>query len=158
MIKKEYLIVQPEVISGIGENTTGNNLGSQDQITNLHIEMEDWLGDDLMECFPCYIVTENFKKIFSEKKNSGYIFDDLEITFGEYFEDNFQLEVDLPKFYWLKITGIKNDSDVFIDEKLKLNVSNQFLDILKKEVSIKHLEINPQKTDTDDFLANLFKK
>ena len=57
-----YKIIQPEVIVGLGEKTEFLEKEAPFKtITKLHIKLEDWLGDDLMECFPCYIITENLK-------------------------------------------------------------------------------------------------
>lgn len=152
-MKNEYTVVQPEVIVGLGDNTTGIP-DHQDQIIHLHIHLEDWLGDDLVECFPCYLVTENLKNLLEKSKLSGFEFYDVEITLDEYFFENFRLAIDLPTFYWFKV--IEKDQDVFIDDNLKLNVSNFFLSFIKKNASIKHMDIDPQRTDTDDFLDNLF--
>lgn len=60
---KNYKILQPEIIVGIGDNTLFLEKDPPFRtIKRLHIELENWLGDDLKECFPCYIITENLKK------------------------------------------------------------------------------------------------
>jgi hypothetical protein len=156
---ENYYIIQPEVIVGIGDNTSGADINDQFGITHLHIKLEDWLGDDLVEVFPCYLITETLKKKLEANMFSGYEFGEVEITKDEYFHNNYQLKKPLPQFYWLIIKGKKNADDIFLDTKFKLNVSPDFLKFLKSDsLSSKYLEINPPLTENDDFLEELFKK
>jgi len=108
----KYNKIVPEVIVGLGEHT--EYYQDLKSIKKLHIDLEDWLGDDLMKCHPAYIVTENLKNGLQSHKFNGFQFDDIEVTKGEHFEDNFQLDISLPKFYWMKITGKKDDDDLYI--------------------------------------------
>jgi hypothetical protein len=100
---KEYLIVRPEVIVGIGGNTeyypTEFIEGKKRLVTKLHIQLEDWLGDDLMEIYPCYIVTQQLKEALENNSFIGFTFAGIEVTEDEYFEDNYQLEKPRPDFF-----------------------------------------------------------
>ena len=56
VLMKKYNKIFPEVIVGLGDNIeyypTEFIEGQKRLITKFHIKLEDWLGDDLMECFP----------------------------------------------------------------------------------------------------------
>jgi hypothetical protein len=157
-IVKKYNIIQPEVIVGIGENTEGEDINDHEGISHLHINLEDWLGDDLVEVFPCYLVTEKLKNNLESSQFTGYSFNDVELTKDEYFSDNYQLNKALAKFYWLKINGREGTDDLFIGEKFKLQVSAEFLLFLKSKIfQTDYLDINPSTTENDEFLDELFK-
>ena len=151
-----YVIVKPEVIVGMGENTTGSDIHNQNGIDSLHINLEDWLGDDLVEVFPCFLVTQSLFEELTKQQFSGFEIDYVEVTKDDYFENNYQLEKPLPTFYWLIINGKKGKDDFFIDENLNLNISLRVLNLLKRNFSINYLETNPVRNETDDFLDRLF--
>jgi len=151
-----YLTVQPEVIVGLGDKT---EFKEKDQpfktVTKLHIDLEDWLGDDLMECYPCYIVTEKLKKLLDTSNFKGFDTSEMEVTRAEYFDDNYHQNKPLPKFYWLQINGIKNTADIYVDENNNLNVGDTFLSFLKSNVTLKYLEIEPKRNEFDDILDQM---
>lgn len=153
---KEYKKIQPEVIVGLG-----NDIEFLEQkppfktVINLHIDLEDWLGDDLMECNSCYIITEQLKNELDNTEYTGFEFDDIEITLGEYFKENYNLKKDLPNFYWLKVIGKKDVDDLYIGEDSMLYVSNVFLDFLIKKFSVNYLEIEPERDEFDDLLDRM---
>lgn len=49
-------LLEPEVAGGLGENSTFNSKG---EVEFLHYEFQGWLGDELLESTPCFIVTES---------------------------------------------------------------------------------------------------
>lgn len=128
----KYIKIEPEVIVGMGEDTNIDTSASPPVVTKLHINLEDWLGDDLMENYPVFIITERLKSDLETTAFSGYSIEDLKLTFDEYFENNYQLEKKVPKFYWMIISGIKGKDDFYIDESQILNVSSEALSFLKK--------------------------
>jgi hypothetical protein len=156
-----YDVLQPEVVVGLGDNTTGLDINDPAVIEKLHVNFEDWLGDDLIEVFPCYLVTEKLKTLLTQTDISGYEIKDVEVTKDDYFSNNYQLSLPLPKFYWLKINGIEGVSDLFINTEFKLSASHKFLQVLKTKtngIASQYLEINPSRSETDDFLDDLFSK
>ena len=88
----KYIKIEPEVIVGLGEDTKINKSNYPPIVNYLHINLEDWLGDDLMENFPVFIITEYLKSSLETTRFSGYTIKDLKLTFDEYFESNYQLE------------------------------------------------------------------
>lgn len=153
---KEYKKIQPEVIIGLGGNTEFSEQQPPFKtVLNLHIELEDWLGDDLMECHPCYIVTEPLKNYLEGAGFTGFEFADIEVTRGEYFGDNCQVDKALPRFYWLRITGKENADDLFIGKGYTLFASDVFINCLKNKFSVNHLAIEPERDELDDLLDKM---
>ena len=137
---KKYDKILPEVIVGLG-SLTEYEAGST-SIKKLHILLEDWLGDDLMTCHPVYIVTENLKNGLQNQKFKGFEFEDMTVTEDEYFENNFQLDIPLPKFYWMKIVGKEGEDDLYLSKYLMADIG--FVNYLKQNFRTKFLDVNPE--------------
>jgi hypothetical protein len=152
-----YKVIQPEVIVGLGDKTVFvEAVAPFKTVAKLHVELEDWLGDDLMECYPCYLVTEDLKDKLSQSDIKGYVIEPMQLTKNEYFANNYRLEKKLPKFYWLKIVGLKDrGDDMYIGEEKALFASDKLLDFLKKQATIKYMEVDPQKNEFDDLLDQM---
>lgn len=153
---KNYITIQPEVIVGLGGNTEFSEKSQPFKtVIKLHIDLEDWLGDDLMECFPCYIITENLKKALENSSYKGFEIKEMEVTKAEYFDDNYHQNKPLPKFYWLQINGKRNISDIYINENNNLNIGDNFLSFLQKNATLSYLDIEPERNEFDDMLDQM---
>ncbi len=150
-----YKKVLPEILLDLGEKTVFDNPGSPTkEIVKLHINIENWLGDDLLWNFPETIVTERLKKDFDQNIFTGFIFDDILITKDIYFYDNYHLNKPLPKFYWMKINGHENIDDFFI-KKSELYISERVYNYIKENYLINNIQIDIQKNEFDDFILSL---
>lgn len=107
ILKMKYIKVEPEVIVGMGEHTVIDNSIYPPKVQNLHINLEDWMGDNLMENFPVYIITERLKKGLQATDFKGFKINNLELTTDEYFFEHYQLKKEIPKFYWLLAKRIR---------------------------------------------------
>jgi hypothetical protein len=151
-----YKVVQPEVIVGIGNDTEfAETVAPFKTVNGLHIDLEDWLGDDLMECHPCYIITEDLKNGLKKTAFSGYTISELKLTKSEYFADNYSVKKKLPVFYWFKINGKVNIDDVYLGDGRSLFLSEKFIKYLKENFTVKYLEIDPQRNEFDDLLDQM---
>jgi hypothetical protein len=151
-----FLEVNPEVIVGLGEKTIFNQQDSQ-IIESLHIELEDWLGDDLMEIYPCFVITEFLEEGLTKMKFTGYEIVSMITTKNEYFDNNYSLDKNLPLFKWIKINGKSYIDDFGIDEKSKkLVLSEKVYHWLKGKFSISFLTVGMD--DADDFLAEFIRQ
>ena len=54
--------LEPEVAGGFGEQTILDNSTHPPDVKWLHYVLDGWLGDDILESFPCYIVTERLRR------------------------------------------------------------------------------------------------
>jgi len=125
-----YKLIEPEVAGGLGEKTQMDNSFFPPLIKNLHYEFEGWLGNDILESFPCYIVTEKLRDGIELEKLTGVSFDKVLISKSETFLELYP-DRELPNFFWAKINGESNRDDFFITEKNGLAISERAYLLLK---------------------------
>ncbi|CAI8733253.1 hypothetical protein [Chryseobacterium sp. IT-36CA2] len=125
-----YKIIEPEVAGGLGKQTQMDNSFFPPLIKNLHYEFEGWIDNDILESFPCYIVTEKLRKGIETEKLTGIIFDEVIISKSETFLELYPSK-ELPTFFWAKISGESNRDDFFITKKNTLTVSERAYLLLK---------------------------
>ena len=126
-----YYYIEPEVSGGLGNNTVADTSVHPPVVSKLHYQFDGWLGDDLLESFPCYIISEKLKTEIDSEKLSGYQVDQIEISKSDQFEELYP-GIELPRFYWLKVTGKAGENDFGIAEDHRLVVSEKALTVLKK--------------------------
>ncbi|KFF18848.1 hypothetical protein [Chryseobacterium sp. JM1] len=134
-----YKLLEPEVAGGLGDKTKIDNSFFPPLIKNLHYEFDGWLGDDILESFPCYIVTEQLRKGIESEYLTGISFDEVLISKSETFLELYP-EKELPNFYWAKIHGEAHKDDFLITEQNTLALSEKAYILLKK-YNIKHADI-----------------
>ncbi len=133
-------VLQPEVPGELGGHTIMDTNVHPPIIKYLHITFQGWLGDELIECFPCFLVSERLKELLSDSDLNGFDFSECEIDTSEEFI-LLQPGVKVPVFYWLKMSD-NPGKDFFINSSLNLQVSERGWALLK-EVSINHCDVNP---------------
>ena len=136
----------------IGDNTVQTK---QNGTQHLHVDLENWFGDDLLETSSLdYVVSERLKLFLEKSDFSGFDFDTIEITKAEYFDDNYDLDIPLPKFYWMKIIGKADKNDFYLESKIDLYCSERLLIKLRELFSLNNLEIDPVKDDELEAFLN----
>lgn len=125
-----YRYIEPEVAGGLGKETIINSSFHPPLIEKLHYEFNGWLGDDILESFPCYIVTERLKNKIESNNLTGVKFDQVTITKSEEFKTLYS-DKELPKFYWAKINGELYVDDFVIGQDYRLLISENAFQILK---------------------------
>ncbi|WP_442601934.1 hypothetical protein [Paenibacillus sp. KN14-4R] len=100
----KLLLLEPEVAGCLGERTT---FDENNRVVYLHYEFEGWLGDELLESSPCFIVTESLARSLDENKLSGIMFEDVEVSTSEEFNELHPNRT-LPSFKRLIPQGIVN--------------------------------------------------
>lgn len=125
-----YYMLSPEVAGGLGERTIMDSSAHPPRVQRLHYEMEGWLGDALLESFPCFIVTSRAKDALIGLSASGCVFDSVEVSKSPTFEELYP-DRQLPPFSWLKIHGRPGADDLGLSEDHRLVVSSRVLDVLK---------------------------
>ena len=58
----EYFYVQPEVAGGLGALTVMDTTTHPPIVSKLHYHFDGWLGNVLLETFPCFIVTDGARQ------------------------------------------------------------------------------------------------
>jgi len=148
-------ILEPEVAGGHGENTIyGTNSEASISISNkvkfLHYEFDGWLGDDLIESTPCFIVTTFLVEKLVNNQITDFEIDECLVSTSEQFRDIYPDKA-LPIFKRLIPKGsieVENDKyknwsghHICISQIGDLVVTEKILDILK-QCLIEHCDIN----------------
>ena len=132
-----YHVVEPEVAGGWGENTVFTRApGTPMVVQKLHYRFDGWLGDELLESTPCYVVTERLAQEIGRAQLTGVRFDEVEVTTSAQFKE-LHPNRQLPKFVWLKVDGKPGQDDFGIAPGLRFVVSERALELLKR-VGISH--------------------
>jgi hypothetical protein len=125
------------VAGGWGKNTVFTRTpGRPTVVHKLHYHFDGWLGDELLESTPCYIVSERLASEIERAQLTGVTFDEVEITTSEQFTVLYPNR-QLPKFVWLKVGGKPGQDDFGVTSGLELVVSNRALELLER-VGVSH--------------------
>ncbi len=137
-----YHIVEPEVAGGWGENTEFTRTPGQPVVVHkLHYQFDGWLGDELVESTPCYIVSEKMAGKLQQAQLTGFALGDVETTMSEQFRELYP-DRELPKFLWLKVAGVPGSDDFGVNSDLQLVVSDRALEALA-DVGISNALVEP---------------
>lgn len=139
-------LLEPEVAGELGEGTSYQNFenvrakGERPIVDKLHYHFTGWLGDELLEATPCFIVTEDLALEFEKNNISGYRFEDVCISSSDEFYEMYP-DRKLPKFKRLVPTGSIyvekgtfrdwTGEDICISQGAYLVVSEKALEILQ---------------------------
>jgi hypothetical protein len=126
-----FRIIEPEVPGGIGIETELDNSTHPPLITKLHIEFEGWLGNDILEIFPCFLISEELKIKISNAALTGINFDQVIVSKSQRFDEVYPNK-QLPTFYWAKINGQLEKNDFAIDDENCLVISELAFRILSE--------------------------
>jgi len=138
-----FKYIEPEVSGGFGEKTELDNSVHPPVVKTLEYEFGGWLGNDIVETFPCYLVTQELKLAIEREKLSGIDFNDVIVTTNETFDELYP-NTKLPKFYWMKTDGKAGEDDFGLGKDFRLVISSKVLGILDG--------FNVSECDFEDFL------
>jgi len=115
----KYFAIEPEVAGGLGRDTVLDRSTHPPVVTKLHYEFQGWLGDEVVESFPCYLISTRLRDVIKKSRFSGVKFSDATVTTSPEFQ---QLHPDatLPEFVWLQVVGKpgKDDFGISADHRL----------------------------------------
>jgi hypothetical protein len=126
-----FFYIEPEVAGGLGENTVLDRSTHPPIVSKLHYCFEGWLGDVLLESFPCFIVTEAAKRELQRLGVTGARFDAVEVTKSSEF-DELNPGKQLPEFVWLRPEGKPGYDDVATADDGRLVLSARALELFRK--------------------------
>jgi hypothetical protein len=127
----KYFILDPEVAGSLGFKTAMDTTVHPPTVASLHFVVDAWLGDDIVQSFPCYLVTEELKTRLKSIKPSGLTFAFAEITASDNFEE-LNHGRKLPELSWMKVTGAPGSDDVGLTADARLVVSERVLAEMKR--------------------------
>lgn len=83
----KHYILEPEVAGALGPRSVVDTSTSPPTVIALDYEFITWLGDDLLEAYPTYIVTERLRTALEQFGGTGYTFADLIVSHSEGFHE-----------------------------------------------------------------------
>lgn len=122
--------VSPEVAGELGDNTEMDSTVHPPKVTRLHYRFEGWLGDDLLEAFPCFLVSAQLATALKLSGLTGWRLSSAEVTKSPEFDDMYP-DRKLPEFLWLQIHG-DQDADFGLSVHHRLEVSDRALELLRR--------------------------
>jgi len=122
-------MLEPEVSGGIGEGTIVDGSTHPPEVTNLNYTFDGWLGDALLETFPCFIVTTDLAKDLEAAVLTGFKCSKVQISQSEQF-DEVCPGLQLPEFLRLELTGRPGIDDFGLSADFRLVASERALVIL----------------------------
>lgn len=126
-----YWRISPEVAGELAEGTQLDTTVHPPRVTRLQHRFEGWLGDDIVACFPCFLVTERLAKLLESSCLTGFQLDDVETSESPEFKEMYP-DRQLPHFRWLKITAVQPKQDDFrLTHDHRLEVSDAALALLR---------------------------
>lgn len=151
--------LEPEVSGHHGERTIygiekdATKEGVSETIKFLHYEFEGWLGDDLLESTPAFIISSNLEDELRKSEFRDYKIEKCLITKSDEFMELYPNK-ELPSFArflplgTVEIEGEQFDNwsgnDFCLSPKGELVLTKKALDFLSG-FSIKHCDITPLK-------------
>jgi hypothetical protein len=134
-----FFEIEPEVAGTWGENTDADVSVHPPRVRWLHYKFDGWLGDSILESFPCFIVTSAAAAELERNNLNGFRLAPVEISTSETYREIYG-DKKLPSFKWLQVDGEAGTQDFGLNENNILVVSCLALELLQR-VGIKNCEI-----------------
>ena len=126
-----YYQIEPEVAGGWGESAEADTSIHPPVVHFLHYEFQGWLGDELLESFPCFIVSRRVGRALQEAGLVGFSLGEVKVSMSSQFLET-EGERVLPEFHRLEITGHAGQADFGMSETHVLVVSKWALEVLRR--------------------------
>jgi hypothetical protein len=124
-----YYFIEPEVAGGLGPQTVMEEGPNRPTVTDLHYVFDGWLGDEIVESTPCFIVTGRLADNIRDNGLTGTSTATVRIGRSETF-DELYADRGLPEFVWLKVGGERNTDDFFVADDGRLVISERALRVI----------------------------
>src|SRR4051794_25422729 len=136
-----YFFVEPEVAGGLGPDSVLDRATHPPVVKRLQYQFDGWLGDELLETFPAFIVTNRARQLIDQSGLSGAQFGEVEVSRSPQFEQLYPGR-ELPGFVWLQIIGIPRQDDFGTSADGRLVVSETALKLLRS-IGISNAFVTP---------------
>jgi len=127
---KDFVMIHPEVAGTIAKSDFIDKMARPPKINQLVYEFRGWLGDDLLTSIATFIVTDRLRTAIEIEKLTGVEFDDVKTVISDQFMELYGNKT-IPKFYWMKITGVQYVDDFSLSSENDLLVSPNGMNLLK---------------------------
>ncbi|WP_144300382.1 hypothetical protein [Stackebrandtia nassauensis] len=126
-----YHLLKPEVPGEFGDNIDLDTSVHPPRVSVFHLSITDWLGDELLESFPCFAVTTALADKLTDAELTGFALADMEVTMSEEAYELMGDDAETPQLKWLQITGRPGHDDFGQTAKAHLVVSDRALETLR---------------------------
>ena len=133
-----YFELQPEVAGGVGSCTQFDRSCHPPLVSHLHYLFDGWLGDELIEGFPVFLVTSSLTESFARGNLTGFEVGEVDVEESQQFHD-IHPDTRLPPFVWLKVTGRPGVDDFGLSPSHRLVVSQRALSLM----TLAHCDVDP---------------
>jgi len=130
MRQVSYYYLEPEAAGCIGPGTVIDSSVHPPIVHRLHYILDAWLGDDIVERFPVYLVSDRLRGKLEEAGLTGFDFAPVEVTEHEDFRLLYRGRR-APVFCWLQLHGVAGSDDFARGPDHRLVVSHRALEVLQ---------------------------
>ena len=135
-----YYVLEPEVAGGLGANTEVDTTCHPPKISRLHYAFEGWLGDCLVESFPCFVATESAINELKLVGISGMADSDVEVSTTDEFRERHP-DRDIGRWRWLRPIGDPGVDDLATTASARMVASERVVQVLRRH-GLEHCDIN----------------
>ncbi len=128
---KNYYLIEPEVPGQWADDIVVDRSTHPPEVKELNLVFDGWLGDDILEVFPSFIVTEKLADAMYDHGLSGFEFRDVKVSISEQFKEIYG-EKELPRFLWLYPHREETPKDVSLKEDGSLLLSERAMSVFKR--------------------------
>ena len=119
--------IEPEVPGELAGATVLDRSTHPPRVSFLEISFDGWRGDPLLEVFPCFWVTENFRDTLIRAKFTGCLFEQFNYRFGDRVPDQMR-----SISFWRLLPSMQPGFDFCADAKGYLVVSERVMHLLRE--------------------------
>jgi hypothetical protein len=123
--------LEPEAPGEWGDRTDADLAARPPSIVRVHIELERRITDDLVQLYPCFMVSARLADELGRTPLSGYQLAELEVSAAPRYRAAYPDEP-LPELAWFKVFGRAGYADFGLSYDGHLVVSKAALLVLKK--------------------------
>lgn len=123
-------LLEPEVAGGLGERTVMDPAVHPPRVERLHYEVRGWLGDDLVESTPCFLISRDAARALVRAGCTGFGLAHAEITLQP--EACVAVDRRITTFRWMQPGDVAGHDDVALDQTASLVVSDRALEVLRR--------------------------
>lgn len=136
----DFYAIEPEVAGELGEDTVMDTSVHPPRVSAVEYVITDWLGDDIIESFPCYLVTPRLATDLEASSLTGFRLAAAQVTLSEEAAEFGVSEV--PAFRWLVVSGRPGKDDFGVRANGQAVISEGALQALQAR-SLDNCDIEP---------------
>lgn len=130
--------LEPEVPGELLPGTNIDNTCRPPLISSLAVIFEGWLGDDLLEIYPCFFVTDRLRRALEHHRVPGCQFESFSLQLG----DGFPLSASGTQFWRLWPIADNQVSGISLGDRGQLLASEGAVKVLT-QWGLKYCDISP---------------